>query len=462
MNKNRANGATESILPMGGTAEKKAGKIGTIDSTSYETALLPNGVRAAVAEMPYMESVSIGIWSGVGSRHESDELSGIAHFAEHMVFKGTQRWSSRELTAEVEAVGGDIDAYTMADQTCYYIKGPAESLPKFLDVLADLYLRPLFPAEEVNREREVIREEIVSYREQPNQHVEGLLGFAAWPNSPVGRLVTGTSESIANITRESLLEFTSEHYRGSKTVAAVAGRIDSAETLERLGKVLGKVPSGASASGSPGSPGGPDSDLHAASGLRLLFDKRDTDQVQIGIGFLCSGRHDEQQEALRALNVLLGGSMSSRLWQTLREDRGLCYEVQTELQTLDDGGLFQLYAGVDADNVHETLKVALAEIRDLAENGPTEEELRGAIDYANGTQRVALEDTASQMLWAGESLLHFQRVIEPRTARESLETVTADDVRRVAAKIFAPANLAGAFVGPQEETAELRTILESW
>ena len=425
----------------------------SMKATEYVTAALPNGLRAAVAEMPFMESVSLGIWANVGSRHESAQLSGIAHFVEHMVFKGTKNRTARQLTQEVEAAGGCIDAYTMADQTCYHIKGPAEAFPRFLDVLADVYQNAVFSEDDVEREREVIREEIVMYREQPNQHIEDLLGLAAWPDSPLGRPITGTEESITRISHESMHTFTRENYTGPQSVVSVAGRVSTGDVLPRLETMLGSL---------PGDKASLAQTLNGTEGPRVLFDQRDTEQVQIALGFPCPGRFDDRHEALKLLEVLLGGSMSSRLWQKLREDRGLCYEVQADLLTLDDTGLFQVYAGVDARNVEESLRLVLAELRDLANNGPGEQELKEACHYAIGTQRVALENTSSQMMWAGESLLNYGKVIDPADARAALAAVTPDHVRLAAHDCLSPENLAAAFVGNASGTSAIEEILKKW
>lgn len=425
-----------------------------LKATEYQTAELPNGVRAAVAEMPFMESVSLGIWAGVGSRHESAEVSGIAHFVEHMVFKGTASRTARQLTAEVEAAGGRIEAYTTADQTCYYIKGPAETFPGFLDVLADLYKNPVFPEDDVEREREVIREEIVMYREQPNQHIEDLLGLAAWPDCALGRPITGSEDSIMRISRAGLQAFTRNHYTARNTVVAVAGRIAAEDALPQLEALLGTLPEHAAEQ--------PADSAHFHAKPRVLFDQRDTEQVQLAIGFPCWGRFDKRHDALKLLHVLLGGSMSSRLWQKLREDRGLCYEVQADLLTLDDTGLFQIYAGVDSGNVEETLALVLAELRDLADNGPDERELREACQYTVGTQRMALESTSTQMMWAGESLLSYRKVIDPAEVRAALAAVTPEAVRDAARECLTPENLAAAFVGSVPAADTITESLRQW
>jgi predicted Zn-dependent peptidase len=420
--------------------------------TEYQTSELPNGLRAAVAEMPFMESVTLGIWAGIGSRHESDAESGIAHFVEHMVFKGTKNRTARQLTTEVEAAGGSIEAYTMADQTCYYIKGPAETFPRFLDVLADLYQNAVFPEEDVDREREVIHEEIVMYREQPNHHIEDLLGMAAWPDSPLGRPITGSEDSITAIDGDDMRNFVAQNYTGSRSVAAVAGRITASEVLPMLESMLGSLPAGVPVK----------TPVQTSSAPRVLYDQRDSEQVHLALGFPCWGRFDRRHDALRLLHVLLGGSMSSRLWQKLREDRGLCYEVQADVLTLDDIGLFQIYAGVDANNVQETLRLVLAELRDLVDNGPTENELREACQYAIGTQRMALESTSSQMMWAGESLLSYGRVIDPADARKALTAVTTEAVANAARECFTHQNLAAAFVGKTKNPTAIEAILKNW
>lgn len=420
---------------------------------TFETTKLANGVVIATSEMPHMQSVCTGFWALVGARHEPARHNGIAHFVEHVLFKGTGTRSPSDILTEVEGAGGTVNAFTEQDHTCYYAKVAADKLPEVTDVLADMYLRSVFPMAEVEREREVIGEEIVMYAEQPGQHVEDLLSAAAWPGSPLGRPITGTAASLAHTGRDDLLHFVRANYCGKNTLVTVAGRVTHGDVVDLLEPLLASLPGGARPRWRKFVPGG------HGGGVRVVVDCRDIEQAHLYFGFHAPGRSVAERFVLKILSVLLGENMSSRLFQSLREERGLCYSVQSDLTLLQETGLFSVYAGVDGADAEGALKLAGRELRRIARRPPSKKELQKAIDYTVGMLRLSLESTTQQMFWLGESLIAHGRVCGPEVVCERLAAVTPAEVTSLAARLFRPENLALAAVGPCPDPAGLRSAL---
>lgn len=392
--------------------------------------------------MPWMESVSLGIWTGVGGRHDPASMSGLAHFAEHMVFKGTKRRSARQLNRDVESVGGSMDAYTSEDHTSFFIRGPAERLPNFADVLLDLYRHSRFLATDVKREREVISEEIAMYREQPAQQVEDLLWRTAWPSHPLGRPIAGTDESLANITSTALKLHAQSWFGSRNTVFSAAGRV----TLEEVKEA---IESSAVDSLAPGRK--PPLRAFKPKPRRdtaVICENRDIDQVQLAVAIHAPGRHSPDAPTLRLLNVLLGENTSSRLWSSLREDLGLCYDVGSDITSLHDTGLLHIFAGVDPDKLERALKTLRSELLSLAAKPVSRRTLSEALEYTTASIRMALETPSSHMTSMAECLLFHGRWIPIDDYYRRLEAVTPEAIHALAKSLFQPGNLTLALVGP--------------
>jgi len=292
----------------------------------YRLSRLPNGVRIASIEMPWMRSVSLGVWAGVGGRHESADQSGISHFIEHLLFKGTKKRSAKGITESVEGLGGYLNAFTTEDHTCYYAKAAAPHLPELCDVLGDMYLESQFATGEIEREREVIREEILMYRDHPAQHAQELLTATMWPGHPLGRPLTGTVETIGRMKRNDFLGYRNRHYTGSTTIITVAGPVYHERAVELLTPIFSRLPKGRT-------PRFVRSRVQNQAARVSLF-PQETEQTHLAMGFHAFGRTDERRFALKLLSVILGENMSSRLFQKLRERHGFCYSVQTSMVTL--------------------------------------------------------------------------------------------------------------------------------
>lgn len=413
----------------------------------YHLTTLPNGLRIATAEMPHMASVCVGLWAGVGSRHEPARLNGAAHFLEHLLFKGTRRRSARRISGEVEGVGGYLDAFTSEDHTCYYAKAEASRLAQLGDVLADLYTQSRLPAVEVERERGVIREEIQMYQDQPAQVAEELLAAAVFPRHALGRPLAGTLPSVSALKRDDLMNFWQAGYGGRSTVLAVAGRVTHADVLSRVASLLAEMPPGKTPRFTRWQPA-------VGEKARVVIDRRDTEQTQVVLGFLGAGRHDPQRFAVRLMSTLLGEKMDSRLFQSLRERRGLCYSVQSETAAFAETGLLTISVGLDAKQLRPALGLIRTELDRLCAKPVGRRELREARDYLVGQHRLGLESTTNQMMWLGESLLGHGRIIPPHEAEEAFARLTAADVQAAARACFDEGFRAMVAVGPVEASED--------
>lgn len=414
----------------------------------YRLTRLANGTRIASVEMPYMRSVTLGIWAAVGGRHERAEQSGISHFIEHLLFKGTKRRSAKKITESVEGLGGYLNAFTTEDHTCYYAKAAAPHLPELCDVLTDMYLESVFAKQEIEREREVIREEILMYRDQPSQHAQELLTETMWPKHPLGRPLTGTVDTISRMKREDFLDFQKQHYTGATTIVTVAGPVYHERVLELLAPILSTLPKGRVPRFQR---------VRREEGpARLSLHTQDTEQTHLALGFHAFGRADERRFALKLLSVILGENMSSRLFQKLRERHGWCYNVQTSMVTLADTGAIHVYAGLDPANLEKAIRLILKELQAICEKAPTKGELKKAQDYTVGQTLMGLESTSNQIMWMGESLLGYSKVLDPAEIERRIQAVTPEDVRRVACYCLNRIRLGLAVVGPVKDAERVR------
>jgi len=419
-------------------------------SFHYEVSRLPNGARIASIHMPHMRSVSVGLWAGVGGRHENDAECGTSHFLEHLLFKGTKRRNARAITADVEGVGGYLNAFTTEDHTCYYAKACASHFGRLCEVLGDMYLDSTFPAAEIEREREVIREEILMYKDQPAQHAQELLTATMWPEHPLGRPITGTVDSVSQLGRRAITTFHRQHYNAANTVATVAGAITHAEAKAALEPWLRRLPAGKRPRfrRSPRTPNRHSVSLHT----------HDTEQTHLAMGYHAWGRKDDRRFALKMLSVLLGENMSSRLFQKLRERHGCCYSVTSGMLALADTGALHISAGLDSSKLPFALRLIFKELTSLADRGPSRAELRMARDYTIGQTLMGLESTSSQIMWMGESLLGYDKVLCPQDVERQICGVTPDNVRAAAVECLQRARLGVAVVGPLKNKADV----EKW
>ena len=393
----------------------------------YEWRQIPNGPRLAVATVEDSECAALSIYIPAGSRDESNLPAGLAHFVEHMVFKGTARRTAREVSFEIENAGGQLNACTSEDQTVYEGHGEADLMPLLADVLSDMVWHATFPEPEIGLEREVIGEEITMYKESPADHIGDLISSALWGDHPLGNPVSGSLESIARIDRATLVDFRSRHHFRSDVVIAAAGPFSVDEIMAMILPHLPK-------------------EFHAGEAAlafdrmtavpRTVTDDRETDQLQLALAWHTPGRHAESRHALRMLSMMLGESASSRLFLELREERGLCYQIGSDVTFFDETGAFEISAGLDPESRDEALACIHREIDDLVANGPRAGELDRAKRLTIAQSKLSFESTSSHAGWAGESVLDFGYIPSPAEWRTKVMAVTDADVQAIAREVF--------------------------
>lgn len=420
-------------------------------TSSYRETTLKNGVRIASIGMPHMQSATVGLWTAVGARHESKSLSGVSHFVEHLMFKGTHQRNAKQITEAVEGVGGYLNAFTTEDHTCYYAKAGANHLATLCDVLGDMYMNSEFSPVEIERERAVIREEILMYRDQPAQYAQELLSATLWPDHPLGRALTGTIETTSRLQRKELLGHKKDTYNGRTTVVAAAGKVEHEAVVELIAPLLEKLPPGklprfSRVNGTPNSP-------------QIRVHTQDTEQTHLALGFHALGRHDERRFALKLLSVILGENMSSRLFQKLREKHGLCYSVNSGMSMFEETGLLSIGVGLDHSKLQKALGLIFSELERFCKQPPTKGELQKAKDYTIGQNLMGLESTSNHMMWIGDSMLSYQKVLDPSEVERRFLSVTREEITQVARDCFKKALCALAVVGPIKDQAPLRACL---
>lgn len=398
--------------------------------SNYQTLRSSSGFRIGFARLPESECAAVSIHIPAGSRDDPPGQAGLAHFVEHMVFKGTESRDARQISIETEDVGASLNASTSEDQTTYDARGDATTLPLLVDILSDMVWRPTFPADEIGSERDVIAEEIVMYRESPSDHISDLISKAMWSPHPLGESIVGSLDSIKRIDRDTLQSFADRHHRREDVVISVAGPFEEAEVLELFEAHL---PTSCPVIKSPV--------YQQANSLRQPeIETRDTQQVQLALAYSSFGRQDSRRHALRLLAMILGDGSSSRLFQELREDRGLCYQIGCDVTLFEDTGALEIHAGLDPASRDEALACIRAQIDELSRNGPNEAELARAKRLTASSSRAAMESTSAHAEWIGDCLLQYNQVISPGKALETIEKVSKEEVRDIATTIFNPEN----------------------
>jgi predicted Zn-dependent peptidase len=418
----------------------------------YQVTRLPNGLTVATARMPHMTSVSLGLWVGVGGRYENAEVNGVCHFIEHLLFKGTRRRSARRISQDVEGIGGYLNAFTSEEMTCYHSKARHDRFAELLDVLTDMFLNSKFDPVEIDKERGVIKEELAMYLDQPQHRVQELLNETLWPDQPLGRPLTGTEETLDRLNRARLVGYQRENYIAGRTIIAAAGRLRHEQVVRAVSRLARRFPQGpaprfVAATSSQGRP------------VVRLFTK-DTEQTQLALGIRACSRHDPRRHALRLLNTVLGENMSSRLFQVVREDRGLAYSIYSSPVFFDDAGSLTISAGLDLGNLSKTIKLIMRELAQLTQKAPGAVELRRARDYVIGQIDLSLESTDSQMMWLGETLISHGKVLKPDEIKRHTSRVTAAEIRSVARDFFRPERLNLALVSPLKSARSLAALLK--
>jgi len=401
--------------------------------------VLSNGLTILTEEMPAVRSVSMGIWVRTGSRQESEEENGISHFIEHMVFKGTKNRSAEQIAREADSIGGHLDAFTAKECTCFSIKALDEHVPRAFDIVSDLFLNPLFQAEDISKESKVIQEEIKMVEDTPDDLVHEMFTQSYWRGHALGRPILGTRNTVSSFNQERLRDYFQRHYIPNSTLIAAAGRLEHASFVELVARYFGDLRCrSAFKDGPPPIP-------HPSIRHRH---KKELEQAHLCVGAPSYPQPHEKRFACYILNTVLGGGMSSRLFQNIREKRGLAYAVFSGLSSFRDAGCLSVYAGTSLENARQVLGLILEEFRHLKNQAITDQELQHAKDYLKGSLMLSLETTGSRMSNAARQEMYFGRNISLDELSQRIDEVTSPEVQEVAREFFQTDRLAVTFLGP--------------
>ena len=406
----------------------------------YTKTTLDNGLTVVTCPMPGTRSVGVALACGAGGCYERDEEAGISHFIEHLCFKGTtKRPTPHDVSSEIEGVGGMLNASTGREETVYFAKVTRSHLSTALDLLFDVTLHSKFEPVEIEKERQVVIEEINMNLDIPQQRVSMLIDSLLWPDQPLGRDIAGTKETVNSIQRGALLSYLGRQYRAGNVVACVAGDVEHEAVRTEIEAL--------STGFAPDTPDRSYRTDSTQSRARVGIDRRDGEQVHVCLGLHGMSRCDERRFAIDTLNVVLGGGMSSRLFTEIRENRGLAYDIHSYVEHFVTGGTFAVYAGVDPSKLEECIGAVLELLRSL-KSGVSADELTRAKELTKGRLELRMEDTQNTALWcAGQELLNRQ-ILTVEDVAKRIDAVTADDLVAVAEEYLVPEHLNVAVVGP--------------
>jgi predicted Zn-dependent peptidase len=387
--------------------------------------------------MSHVRSVSIGVWLTRGSRHESAESGGIAHFVEHMLFKGTARRSAEDIAQAIDSIGGQLDAFTAKEYASYYIKVLDEHLSLALDILSDIVRNPAFNPDDIDREKKVVIEEIKMVEDTPDDLVHELFTQGFWEDHPLGRPILGTRETVESFNADGLREYFQRVYAPGNLIVSAVGNLEHASVRQLVEERLGDLTT-------PSQPGGE----HAPSVVpKILIRNKELEQSHLCLGASSYAQDHEDRYSSYVLNTLLGGSMSSRLFQNVREKRGLAYAVFSGLSAYRDAGSFTIYAGCSNEAVGQVIDLVVEELRGVKKDEVPLAELQRAKDHLKGSLMLGLENTASRMSHLARQEIYFERLFGLDETLEGIDRVTPEDVRRVADDLFRSGALAATVLG---------------
>lgn len=418
--------------------------------SSYKVITLKNGIRVVLVPHQDTAAVTVLVSHRVGSLCESKALNGVSHFIEHMMFKGTtRRPDSRTLTRELDSLGADYNAMTSKDYTDYYVKLPHERFDQAVDLLEDMIHHSVFSAKDIRNERGVIIEEIQMYEDNPIMHAMDLMEDEMFGDTPLGWNIAGTRETVTGMTKKDLVAYRKRYYTPDRTVIAIAGKFDEDVAVALLQKRFGSRERGkiriSASSRDIGS---------AQRGPRVVFQKRETGQVQVALGFPAYGYGDRRLPALLMLSTILGGTMSSRLSDSVREKEGLCYAIHSSSTSYLGAGHFMIQSGFARDGVHKALGIIMKELKKMKTKAVTTEEMLRARQYLKGRITLSLEDSGRLANWYAKSMLLSEKIITPEKRLEQLFNVTKQDIMKVAQSLFRRSKLTMAVIGPDDDVSE--------
>ena len=387
---------------------------------------LDNGIRIVMEKIDYVRSASIGIWVNVGSNNENDETNGLSHFIEHMLFKGTKNRKANEIAEEIDSIGGQINAFTSKECTCFYVKVLDENIKEAVDILSDMFFNSVFSQEEIDKEISVVIEEIKMYEDSPEDIVHDKLSEIIFNESPMAYNILGTEKNLKTFTKDKVKSYMYENYSPSNTVISIAGSFDEEEFIEQIeeqfkawvNKEVKKI--------------------HTESNYqrKVVGINKDLEQLHMCIGNKTFGRHDKNYHSLLVLNNLFGGTMSSRIFQEVREKKGLVYSIYSFVSNYSDTGIFSIYAGMSYEQVEDALRTILTEMSSIKNGNITEEEFMRAKQQIKGNYILSLESTSSRMSAIGRRELLYNEILYPDEIIEAINKVEIEDVLNVAKDLF--------------------------
>lgn len=402
---------------------------------------LSNGLIILTERMEHVRSVSMGVWVKTGSRDEQPEINGVSHFVEHMVFKGTKSRSAKSIAREVDAIGGNLDAFTSKETICFNVKVLDEHVPKALDVLTDLVMHPVFAPEDIDRECKVILEEIKMDEDNPDMLVHEIFTQSFWKDHPLGKPILGTKETVRRFDQGTLFDFYGGRFQGGNMIFSAAGNLDHDAFVALVAGKLAHLPSASAAIADPALS---QPKVHA----RIVSkQKKSLEQLQLCLGVPAPPVNDDQRYSAALLNMILGGGMSSRLFQNVREDRGLAYSIFSELNSFRDTGSLCVYAGTSAQNAEKVIRLTVEEFRRLKQEPVPEDELERAKDQLKGNILLSLESSGALMSNLARQEMYFQRFYAVPEVLERVGQVTSADLMRMAQQLFVPESVAVAMLG---------------
>lgn len=409
------------------------------DLRNIRREVLPNGLTVITEEMPHIRSISIGIWVKTGSRHENPELNGISHFVEHMVFKGTKSRSAQDIARLVDSIGGNMDAFTAKECICFNIKVLDEHLPIAFDILSDLLLNPIFAAKDIQRERGVILEEIKMDEDNPDYLVHEIFTQNFYKDHPLGNPILGTKETVKRFDQNGLFEYYLKCFNPENLIIAAAGNLQH-ERLEGFARESFEHMQKKTQNGHQQAP-------PKIQAKIVTRNKKSLEQVQICLGVPAPCISHEKRYVAYVLNTLLGGGMSSRLFQTIREQQGLAYAIYSELTPYSDTGCLSVYAGTSVEWAPKVVESIVSEFRDLKENILADDELRRAKDQLKGSLMLSLESSGARMSNLARTEMYFDRFLGLDEITQRIEDVSASEVIHLSRQLFDPAAIAVTILG---------------
>lgn len=396
------------------------------NNTMVTKTLLNNGIRVISEKIPHAHSVSIGIWVTTGSRHECDETNGVAHFIEHLLFKGTHKRSALDIAREIDSVGGILNAFTSREYVCFYVKILSEYLGKAVDLLTDIFLNSIFDPEEIEKERKVILQEIWMVKDNPDNYVHDLFYQNFWKSHPLGKSILGTEESVGNLTREVIVNYKNQRFTTGEIIVTAAGNLEHEQLTGLLNGLLHEVPR-MDAQESYQSP---------TYEKRVEAVDKNLEQIHLCLGTKALPQNHPLRYESYILNTILGGSMSSRLFQEIRENKGLAYSVYSYLSSHSDAGSLIIYAGTSQEQMLEIIRITLGELRKLKSENIPDQELKHAKEHLKGNLLLSLESSDNRMTKLAKNEIYFGRNISIKEIIHSINKVTVDSLLQLSNELF--------------------------